>query len=296
MLNLSAYLDRIGYSGSTDPSAETLRAIHRAHMLAVPFENLDIHLGRPIVCDEARFLHKVVQERRGGFCYELNGAFAALLRALGFDVTLLSARVVGSDGSESPEFDHLTLRVDLPGVRPEGSHSDAPRFGPSWLADVGFGDGFLEPLRIAPNLEQRQIGRVYRLHEVEGVFHLEVATGDQGGADGKVKIDDEVKAGDELKADDNVSSADKWKRQYSFTLQPRQLSEFAAMCRYHQTSPESHFTRQRICTRATPEGRVTLSDWKLIETRNGEREERELAGEQQWRATLRELFRVDLPG
>ena len=291
MLNLSAYLDRIGYSGSTDPSAETLRAIHRAHMLAVPFENLDIHLGRPIVCDEARFLHKVVQERRGGFCYELNGAFAALLRALGFDVTLLSARVVGSDGSESPEFDHLTLRVDLPTSAAHGLSS-----GPPWLADVGFGDGFLEPLRIAPNLEQRQIGRVYRLHEVEGVFHLEVATGDQGVADGKVKIDDKVKAGDKLKADDNISSADKWKRQYSFTLQPRQLSEFAAMCRYHQTSPESHFTRQRICTRATPEGRVTLSDLKLIETRNGEREERELAGEQQWRATLRELFRVDLPG
>lgn len=280
MLNLPAYLDRIGYSGSTDPSAETLHAIHRAHMLAVPFENLDIHLGRQILCDEAGFLHKIVNERRGGFCYELNGAFAALLRTLGFQVTLLSARVARADGSEGPEFDHLALRVDLPGVRPEGSHSDAPRSGaprsdglhsdapcsdPPWLADVGFGDSFVEPLRLAPNLEQPQIGRVYRLNEVEGVLHMEV------------------------RADD------KWKRQYSFTPQPRQLSDFAAMCRYHQTSPESHFTRQRVCTRATPEGRVTLSDLKLIETRSGEREERELLGEQQWRATLRELFRVDLP-
>src|ERR1017187_10297680 len=131
MLNLLAYLERIGYSGSTEPSAETLRALQRAHMLAVPFENLDIHLGRPIVCDEDRFLHKIINERRGGFCYELNGAFAALLRALGFKVTLLSARVAGSDGSASPEFDHLTLRVDL----------DEP-----WLADVGFGDSFIEPL------------------------------------------------------------------------------------------------------------------------------------------------------
>jgi N-hydroxyarylamine O-acetyltransferase len=278
MLNLHAYLDRIGYSGSTDPSAETLRAIHRAHMLAVPFENLDIHLGRPIVCEEARFLHKIVNERRGGFCYELNGAFAALLRALEFHVTLLSARVARSDGSESPEFDHLTLLVNLPGVCPEGSHSGAPRSDPPWLADVGFGDSFLEPLRLVPDLEQRQIGRVYRLHEVEGVLHLEVGTGGKLGADGK------------------VSTGDQWKRQYSFTLRPRQLSEFAEMCRYHQTSPESHFTRQRICTRATTEGRVTLSDWKLIETREGRREERELAGEQQWRATLRELFRVDLPG
>ena len=66
------------------------------------------------------------------------------------------------------------------------------------------------------------------------------------------------------------------------------------MCHYHQTSPESHFTRQRVCTRATPHGRITLSDMKLIETSDGRREERELADEHEWRATLRELFRIDL--
>jgi arylamine N-acetyltransferase len=111
-------------------------------MLAVPFENLDISLGRKIICDESRFLHKIVNERRGGFCYEMNGAFAELLRALGFKVTLLSARVSGGDGSEGPEFDHLALRVDL----------DQP-----WLADVGFGDSFVEPLLLEPGLEQAQI-------------------------------------------------------------------------------------------------------------------------------------------
>ena len=125
MVNLSAYLERIHYTGSATPSAETLRALHRAHMLAVPFENLDIEFGRKIPCDEDAALHKIVDLRRGGFCYELNSAFAALLRALGFPVTLLSARVTRSDGSESPEFDHLAIRVDL----------DRP-----WLADVGFGD------------------------------------------------------------------------------------------------------------------------------------------------------------
>jgi N-hydroxyarylamine O-acetyltransferase len=266
MLNLLAYLERIGYSGSTEPSAETLRALHRAHMFAVPFENLDIHLGRPIVCDEARFLHKIVNERRGGFCYELNGAFAALLRALGFQVTLLSARVTGADGgTDGPDFDHLTLRVDLPNPVAHGLTSEVP-----WLADVGFGDGFVEPLRLAPNLEQSQIGRVYRLTERS--------------VEGEVRFDLEVR------------TDDKWKGQYSFTLQPRQLPDFAVMCRYQQTSPESHFTRQRICSRATPWGRITLSDFKLIESRDGRREERELGGEQQWRASLRELFGIDLPG
>ena len=92
-----------------------------------------------------------------------------------------------------------------------------------------------------------------------------------------------------------VMADDKWKREYSFTLQPRQLSEFAAMCHYHQTSPDSHFTRNRICTRATPDGRITLSDEKLIEARNGVRTERVLAGDQDWRAILHERFGVTLP-
>jgi N-hydroxyarylamine O-acetyltransferase len=250
MPNVPAYLNRIDYAGPTAPTPETLRALHRAHLFAVPFENLDIHLGRSIVCDEDRFLHKIVDERRGGFCYELNGAFAALLRALGFQVTLLSARVPHADGSDGPEFDHLALRVDL----------EEP-----WLADVGFGEGFLEPLRLQPAVEQPQIGRMYRLTDDEGVFLLE------------------------------VKAEDKWKLEYSFRLQPRQLSDFAAMCHYHQTSPDSHFTRNRICTRARPEGRITLSDEKLIETRNGVRRERMLAGDQEWRAILHEEFGVTLP-
>ncbi|MBZ5656876.1 MAG: arylamine N-acetyltransferase [Acidobacteriia bacterium] len=249
-MEIKAYLQRIGYVGEVRPTAATLRALHRAHLFAVPFENLDIHLGRKIICDEARFLHKIVSERRGGFCYELNGAFAALLRALGFQVTLLSARVARADGSHGPEFDHLTLRVDL----------EEP-----WLADVGFGDNFLEPLCLKPGLEQRQIGRIYRLTDLEGVFHVEV------------------------RADD------KWKPAYSFTLQPRQVSDFAAMCHYQQTSPDSHFTRNRICSKATAEGRVTLSDDNLIETRNGVRNEQVVTGDQEWRALLQERFGVDLP-
>src|SRR2546426_5826969 len=152
MTDVQAYLDRIRHTGSTTPTLETLRTIHRAHMLAVPFENLDIALGRKIVVDEEAFLRKVVEQHRGGFCYELNGAFAALLRALGFQVTLLSARVARSDGGESPEFDHLTLRVDLSVDQTE-----------PWLADVGFGELFLEPLRLRSGIEQRDPAGTFRL-------------------------------------------------------------------------------------------------------------------------------------
>jgi N-hydroxyarylamine O-acetyltransferase len=254
-MDVQAYLHRIRYSvPEVDrPGIDLLRALHRAHLFTVPFENLDIRLKREILCDEARILLKIVNKHRGGFCYELNGAFAALLRALGFQVTLLSARVAKDDGGYGPEFDHLTLRVDL----------EEP-----WLADVGFGDCFLDPLRLEFGVEQPQGDRIYRLSSRwasnDGVIDMEVI------AEGK------------------------WKKEYAFTLQPRELSDFAGMCHYHQTSPKSHFTGQRICSMATLEGRITLADEKLIETRGGARHEKLLSGEQEWRTTLRERFGVVL--
>jgi N-hydroxyarylamine O-acetyltransferase len=222
MLEVSSYLARIGYLGNTEPTGETLRALHRAHMIAVPFENLDISLGRKITPDEDAILKKIVEQRRGGFCYELNGAFAALLRALGFQVTLLSARVARADGGEGPEFDHLALRVDLP---------------QPWLADVGFGESFVEPLRLEAGAEQQDSAGVFRVLQYEGRWHVQKA-----------------------------EPEDSWKPQYSFSLRRRRLNEFAGMCHYHQTSPESSFTQKRICSRATPEGRITVSDMKLIVT------------------------------
>ena len=247
MVDIPAYLARIEYLGPTEPNAETLRALHRAHLMTVPFENLDISLGRNIRLDEVVILNKVVALRRGGFCYELNGAFAALLRALGFDVTLLSARVARANGGEGPEFDHLTLRVDL----------DEP-----WLADVGFGESFLEPLRLETGSEQRDPTGVYRLQRQGERLLMEKVLPDSG-----------------------------WKSQYSFSLQTRSLEEFSGMCRYHQTSPESSFTQKRICTLATPDGRITLSEMKLITTTKGEREERSLTSEE-WSSTLRERFGI----
>jgi len=250
MTDIQSYLARVGYKGSTSPTLETLRAIHYAHLLNVPFENLDIALGRKIALDEDSFIRKIAERRRGGFCYELNGAFAALLRALGFRVTLLSARVALSDGGESPEFDHLALRVDL----------DEP-----WLADVGFGESFLEPLRIKPGVEQMDRAGRFRMVELGERLLLE-----------------------------KKRPVGTWKGQYSFTSQSRRLEEFAGMCEYHQRSPQSHFTQNEICSRATPEGRITLAGMKLIVTSNGEREERRLKSEDEWRDTLRERFEVVL--
>jgi N-hydroxyarylamine O-acetyltransferase len=146
-MDVDAYLARIGYTGAREPTAEVLADLHRAHMLAVPFENLDIHLGVENVLDLGHVFDKIVSRRRGGWCYELNGLFALLLEALGFEVARFSAAVVVSD-PPSPDFAHLTLRVDL---------------DRQWLADVGFGASFTRPLRLDDDEDQERDGKRYRL-------------------------------------------------------------------------------------------------------------------------------------
>jgi N-hydroxyarylamine O-acetyltransferase len=138
---VAAYLDRIAATPPVIADAATLRALHRAHQVAVPFENLSIHIPEPISLDEADLVDKIVRRRRGGFCYELNGGFALLLQALGAQVTRMAARVYG-DGQIGPPFDHLALAVRLP----DGS-------GP-WLADVGFGAHSDFPLLLDRRTEQ----------------------------------------------------------------------------------------------------------------------------------------------
>ena len=244
-MDVDAYLERIRYAGPREASVEVLAELHRAHMLAVPFENLDIHLGVENVLDAEHVFDKIVTRRRGGWCYELNGLFALLLEALGFSVTRYSAAVVVSD-PPSPDFAHLTLRVDL----------DRP-----WLADVGFGESFTRPLRFDDDGDQERDGKRYRL---------------SSGAGGRMVLHE----------DDAP--------QYTFERVPREMDEFAEMCRRQQTEPGSHFRKAPMCTRATADGRETLSGMRLITTTPAGRSERELADEAEQAAVLRDVFGVDL--
>src|SRR5882762_11252525 len=97
-MDIKAYLQRINYLGSLVPTAQTLRELQVAHLQTVPFENLSIHSAEPIILDDDALFEKIVVRRRGGFCYELNGLFAALLRDLGFEVKMLSAQVAKAGG------------------------------------------------------------------------------------------------------------------------------------------------------------------------------------------------------
>jgi N-hydroxyarylamine O-acetyltransferase len=152
---VDAYLRRLGIEAPQRPpapTAGTLRELHLRHLRTVPFENLSVHLGEEIVLEEDRLLDKVVGARRGGFCYELNGAFGALLGALGFDVALLAARVHGGEGRLGIPYDHLALRVRA---------AD----GSEWLADVGFGAHSHHPLAFGERGEQKDPGGGFRIVE-----------------------------------------------------------------------------------------------------------------------------------
>lgn len=242
-----------------EPTLPTLQALHQAHLLAVPFENLSIHFHQPISLQQEALYEKIVLRHRGGFCYELNGLFAWLLQHLGFQVSLLSAGVARRDGDFSPAFDHLTLLVHR--------LSDA-----DWVADVGFGDSFLLPLRLEADGEQEGgDGRVYRL----------LRTSQQS----------EKQTKPEYWVMQRWSEG-RWEAQYRFTLQPHVLHDFTERCHYQQTSPESHFTRQRICSLATSTGRLTLSNDRFITTTDGKREERIVESEQEYRDVLAKWFGV----
>jgi N-hydroxyarylamine O-acetyltransferase len=261
---VDAYLRRLGVAHPVGPTSDALRELHLRHLRTVPFENLSVHLGEEIVLEEKRLVDKVVGAHRGGFCYELNGAFAALLTALGFEVTLLAARVYGEGGRLGIPYDHLALRVRT---------AD----GGDWLADVGFGAHSHRPLAWAERGEQA---------DPAGRFRLVEAGPDPAGVRGPA---DAAGAGDLDVLRDGV-------RRYRLETRPRVLGDFVAGAWWHSTSPASHFRRSLVCSRVTDDGgRVTLSGRTLVETgADGGREERELGTDEEVLEVYRQRFGIGL--
>jgi N-hydroxyarylamine O-acetyltransferase len=253
-MDMNAYLRRIQYSRPLSPDVQTLHGLQRAHLLHIPFENLDIRLKRPIRLEAEALWNKIIIHGRGGFCYELNGLFARLLQDIGFEITYLNARVYNRVGELGIDFDHLALIVHVPG--------EAGR----WLADVGFGDSFNQPLSLeGPEIQQQDL-RAYRVEQKPEGYAIW-----QKNYDGS------------------------WERQYFFDLRPHRFpEEYLSACSYHQTSPQSSFTRGSIISRATPEGRVSLEDGRLILTTNGRRTEQPVSNNDEYQSLLKEHFGIVL--
>ena len=244
------YLERIKVRRTDiSPDLVTLNLLQKQHLLNVPFENLDIHWKRPILLSTAAFYGKIVGERRGGFCYELNGLFDELLRYVGFKTRLISARVFHDDGTTGPEFDHAAIIVSLN----EGEY----------LTDVGFGDFTAGPLQLMIDQEQfDETGTFSIRRNVDGDFEVLKRMGDD------------------------------WKGEYAFRDIPRDLSEFSDMCDFQQYSPNSHFTRGKICSVLTENGRKTLTDTKFIVNVSGDRTETAVASDSEFDEILMREFQI----
>ncbi len=249
-MNVNKYLQRIG-SEQTNfvPNLETLKFLQRQHLLNIPFENLDIHWKIPIVLDSKSFYKKIVEENRGGFCYELNGLFYELLEKIGFRSEIISGRVINDKGNLSAEFDHLAILTEIDGEK--------------HLVDVGFGNFTAAPLKLALNIEQNDETGIFLIKKFDK-NHFEITKKD----------------------------GSKWKSEYIFTTLPRNLAEFTEMCKFHQTSPDSHFTKGKVCSLMTDEGRKTLTDKKFIETKNSKKKEIDVASNKEFYKILEREFQI----
>ena len=160
--NIDAYFERIGFAGSIAPTLETLSQLHALHPAAIPYENLNPLMGAPVRLDLPNLQQKLVFDRRGGYCFEHNTLFRAILEDLDFEVKTHGARVIwGTPEGEEPPLRHIVLTADVSGV--------------SYLCDVGFGGlTATAPLRMRNGAEQATPLEPYRLTETDGVWLVEV--------------------------------------------------------------------------------------------------------------------------
>ncbi|MET9491444.1 arylamine N-acetyltransferase [Nocardia sp. NPDC006630] len=215
-LDLDAYLDRIGYTGGRTPTLATLRGLVRAHTTTIPFENLEIILGRGVPLDPESLQDKLIRRRRGGYCYENVLLFAAALERLGFEFTGISGRVTMGAAGLRPAT-HALLRVIA---------ADDDRV---WLCDVGFGAGPLEPVELTPDRGEITLGAWrYRLELGADALGGQLWTLHQFGRDG-------------------------WVDRYTFSPNPQYRTDFAVGNHFVSTSPRSPFTMRPFLQRFRPE-------------------------------------------
>jgi len=248
-MDVQAYLDRIGYSGRPRVDLETLTALHRGHLRAIPYENLDIQLGRPPGLDPQAAFDKLVTRRRGGWCYEMNGLLGAVLSEIGFSVTRMAGAVTREERGDIALGNHLVLRVEL----------DRP-----YIADVGFGDGILEPFPLAFG-EHHCAGYRFALEDLDGQW-LRFHNHALGGAP-----------------------------YFDFTLEPASPDQLDATCRWLGASPDSIFVQTALCFRHSPAGVSALLGRTLRRIRPEEKETHLIESADEFMSVLRREFDLDVP-
>ncbi|HEX3379993.1 MAG TPA: arylamine N-acetyltransferase [Paraburkholderia sp.] len=255
-INLDNYFARIGYQGPRAATLDVLRAIHRLHPAAIPFENLNPLTGRPVSLELEAVERKLVTQKRGGYCFEQNTLFANVLMQLGFKVKPLLARVVwGREPGTIAPRTHMVLRVDID--------------GDAWIADVGFGGVTLTaPLRLTAGLAQPIPLGTFRLADAgHDTVYLEVQAPD-----------------------------DSWTRVYHVDLRGVEWVDYETSNWYTSTSPDSIFAHNLLACRVLPEVRLALFNDQLSERDGEGQivSERRLASAAELADCLRERFGVNL--
>ncbi len=249
-MDLDAYLARIGLDRPVAPTLDGLRTLHRAHLRAIPYENLDVQFGHPVTLDRNAIFDKLVTRKRGGWCYEMNGLFGWALAELGFNVTRATGSVMRSARGPAADGNHLVLRVEL------GKGT--------WLADVGFGDGTLDPIPVRSGaFTANGFGfSVERLDADWWRFHNHPA----GAA-----------------------------ASFDFHLAPADENLLARQCRWLQTSEDSPFVQNLTVQRHLEDGLVVLRGRVLRGITPTGVTEMTIDDADSFTATLRDTFGLDLP-
>ena len=212
-MKLAAYLDRIGIGQAPKPDLAGLTALHRAHLLAIPYENLDVQLGVAVSLAPEDIFHKLVTRKRGGWCYEMNGLMGWALDELGFGVTRATGAVMRVMRGPASDGNHLVLKVELE----EGC----------FLADVGFGDGSLDPIRVEVGPFESN-GFNFALSRVDEAW-WRLHNHPHGSAPS-----------------------------FDFNLAPADETQLRGQCHWLQTSPESPFVQNAVCQRHTDKGLAVM--------------------------------------
>ena len=256
-LDVRGYLERLGVSDPGPPTVESLRALHRAHVERIPFENLEIQLGRRTTVDPVEAAERIVR-RRGGYCYHLNGAFSALLRQLGYRVTRHVGGVQRAGGhAGGATGTHLTLTVT-------GLPHDASPDG-AWLVDVGLGSALHEPLPLREG--------TYR----QGPFEYRLRA--SGLEPGGWRFDHDPRGGF-LGMDFRAAGAD--------------MADFAAMHEHLSSAPESPFVQVAVVQRRDPTGVDVLRGLVLARVGPEPPSETVLRSSAEWHAALHDVFGLAL--
>jgi N-hydroxyarylamine O-acetyltransferase len=259
-INLDAYLERIRLAELPAPDLDGLAVVQRAHRLAIPFENLDIRLGRGIRIDSASVFEKLVTARRGGYCFEQNRLFADALTALGFTLRPLLARVwLGA--TDTPGLTHMLLLVTIDGQ--------------DWIADAGFGGSYSPPMPLVDGAEaEAPDGALFRLVADHRGWVLQ-RNGHAGATDGR-------------------GAETGWVDQYSFTLAEVAPIDLAMSNHWTSTAPNTRFTDLIVVSIALPRGFASLTDRAYRRHVAGEDSAATIDDPRVYRMRLSLMFGIDL--